>query len=287
MNVGSHRHVGHGEASMGVESAPDTTASAAGDGRVVVCLSGAFAGSWCFERLAPAFAASGITVHTPDLAGHGVQRDAPGDLSGRGLADYRAELTAYLQALPDIPVLIGHSMGAVLAQQLAAQGLARALVLISPAPRAGHLPATDGERQAARGLMSLGAFWTTVVYPSFEVAVADSLNCVPEAERRTIFDRFGPESGRALFELFYWMFDEARASAVDLEAVRCPVLIVSGSEDRVVSPATARATAAGLANAVFREVPGRGHMMLMEPSAEDLAADILDWLRALPRQAER
>ena len=34
-------------------------------------------------------------------------------------------------------------MGAVLAQQLAASGLARALILVSPAPRAGILPSSE------------------------------------------------------------------------------------------------------------------------------------------------
>jgi non-heme chloroperoxidase len=135
--------------------------------------------------------------------------------------------------------------------------------------------------------MSLGPFWTSVVHPVFEVAAQDSLNRLPDAERRAVFDRFGPESGRALFELFFWMFDEGRAAAVDLEAVRCPVLCLSGSDDRVVSPTTARATAAGLADAVFCEAPGRGHMLPIEPGAEEAAADIAACLAALPDAGPR
>jgi pimeloyl-ACP methyl ester carboxylesterase len=41
-------------------------------------------------------------------------------LVGVGLAEYRAEFAAALSALPPQPVILGHSMGAVLAQQLAA-----------------------------------------------------------------------------------------------------------------------------------------------------------------------
>jgi non-heme chloroperoxidase len=69
---------------------------------------------------------------------------ARGPLVGVGIADYRAEL----KTIPPRPVLLGHSMGAVLAELLAAKGLARALVLAAPGPRAGILPQTEGEKSA-------------------------------------------------------------------------------------------------------------------------------------------
>jgi pimeloyl-ACP methyl ester carboxylesterase len=268
---------------IGLMTSPEGTAARG----TIVCLHGAFEGGWCFERFVPVLTAAGWTCRAPDHIGHGARAGDPEELIGCGLVDYRAELAAILSALPEPTVLVGHSMGAVLAQQLAADGLASALVLVGPAPRAGLLPATESERQAARGFMSLGPFWTGVIHPVFEVAAQDSLNRLPEAERRAVFDRFDPESGQALFELFFWMFDEAQAAAVDVEAVRCPVLCLSGSDDRVVSPATARETAASLANAVFREAPGRGHMLPLEPGAEALASDIAAWLAALPEDASR
>ncbi|MFL5258580.1 MAG: alpha/beta fold hydrolase, partial [Hyphomicrobiales bacterium] len=148
----------------------------------------------------------------------------------------------------------------------------------SPAPRAGILPATDGEREAAQQLMSLGAFWTTAIHPDFEVAKSNSLNRIPPEMQRAIFDRFGPESGRALFELFFWMFDSNAASAVDLDRIRCPVLCISGSDDRLIPPGTARLTAEGLPHAACWEAPDCGHMLLVEPSAEEIAHRIVDWL---------
>jgi non-heme chloroperoxidase len=101
-------------------------------------------------------------------------------------------------------------VGAVLAQQLATKGLARAIILVSPAPRAGILPQTDSEKQLGQDFMILGAFWKTVINPDFDLARVLSLNSVPEAEQRAVFDKFGPESGRAFFELFFWMFDQRR-----------------------------------------------------------------------------
>jgi non-heme chloroperoxidase len=61
----------------------------------------------------------------------------------------------------------------------------------------------DGEKQLARDLMMLGPFWTTALPPNFELAVAYSLNRVRLEEQAAVFDKFVPESGRALFELFF------------------------------------------------------------------------------------
>ena len=139
------------------------------------------------------------------------------------MTDYLNELEAFLKTVTPQPVLLGHSMGGVLALQLAANGLARAIVLVSPAPRAGILPQTDSEKRFGQDLMSLGAFWKTVINPDFDLARALSLNCIPEAEQRAVFDKFGPESGRAFFELFFWMFDQTGATKVDTAPITWPV----------------------------------------------------------------
>jgi len=247
--------------------------------RDIVMLHGANEGAWCFDRFKAVFEGLGWTCHAPDLIGHGTKvTDAAKTLIGVGMADYQAELEAFLKTIPPQPVLLGHSMGAVLAQLLAAQGLARALILMAPAPRAGILPQTEGEKKLGRDLMGLGAFWKTVVNPDFGLARLYSLNRVPEDEQRAVFDKFGPESGRAVFELFFWMFDRSGATAVDTTSITCPVLCLAGSEDRLVSVATAQATAAGYPGATFLELEGHGHMLVLEPGAETIARRIADWI---------
>jgi non-heme chloroperoxidase len=248
-------------------------------GKDIVMLHGANEGAWCFDMFKAVFEGLGWTCHAPDLIGHGSRgADATQTLVGVSMTDYRAEIEAFLETVPPRPVLLGHSMGAILAQQLAAQGLARALVLLAPAPRSGILPQTDAEKQLGRDLMGLGAFWKTVINADFALAKIYTLNRVPEAERRAVFDKFGPESGLAFFELFFWMFDRAGATIVDIAAVRCPVLCVAGAEDELVSVASVEATAKAYADAVLRTLPGHGHMLMLEPGAEHIARQIADWL---------
>ena len=74
------------------------------------------------------------------------------------------------------------------------------------------------------------------------------------------------------------MFDRTGATAVDMSAVSCPVLCLSGADDKLVSLATARATAAGYRDATFWELAGHGHMLVLEPGAEDIARRIAAWI---------
>lgn len=249
----------------------------------IVMVHGANCGGWCFEQFRAAFEDRGWSCHTPDPIGHGGdRRSAEARLIGVGIADYRRQMEQMLGEFAKPPVLLGHSMGAVIVEQLASQGLARAVVLVSPAPRAGILPKTDRERQLAQDLMSLGDFWNKALDPIFEIACAYSLNRIPPEEQRRVFDRFGPESGKALFELFFWLFDLSRATLVDIDAVRCPVLVLSGTDDRLISIATARATAASYVKAEFWELADHGHMVPVEPGAEIVAVRIMEWLERQP-----
>ena len=56
------------------------------------------------------------------------------------LLDYAADLEREILALPERPVIIGHSMGGLLAQILAARGLCSRLVCLTPAAPRGIFP---------------------------------------------------------------------------------------------------------------------------------------------------
>ncbi len=172
--------------------------------KTIVLVHGANCGGWCFDVFRKVFEARGFTCHAPDLIGHGADKaDGIKKLTGVGMADYRAQMTAYVEALPEKPILLGHSMGAVIAQQLAASSLAEKLVLVSPAPHAGILPSTDPENQLCQDLMSLGPFWTWAFDPNFDIACKLTLNRLSKDEQRRVFAQFGPEFGQGLVRDFF------------------------------------------------------------------------------------
>jgi pimeloyl-ACP methyl ester carboxylesterase len=91
--------------------------------KTIVMIHGANEGGWVFDQFKAVFEELDWTCHAPDLVGHGLDADKKGTaLIGIGMADYLSELEAFLETVGPQPVLLGHSMGAVLAQQLAAPG---------------------------------------------------------------------------------------------------------------------------------------------------------------------
>jgi non-heme chloroperoxidase len=249
--------------------------------KTLLLIHGAFAGGWCFDKFVGVFEDRGWTCHAADLRLHGRNIDAAADaeLAELGIADYTREMSRFLESLTEPPIIIGHSMGTLIAQQLATEGRAKALVLLASCAPWGMLPSSDDELKVATGLMSAGPFWTKALHPVFEVAVSDSLASLDADAQRRVFDRFGPESGRALFELFFWMFDGQRASRIDSTHVTCPVLAITGSQDKVVSVATGRQVANLYgARGTFQEAPDHGHFLVLEKGCERLAQQCADWI---------
>jgi non-heme chloroperoxidase len=248
--------------------------------KTVVLIHGAFCGGWCFADFVPVLAARGFTCHAPDLRFHasGPARDPDPRLAHTSVADYTRDMAELVSSLPEPPVIIGHSMGGVIGQQLAAKGLVRSLVLLASGAPWGILPSTDDELALATGLMQASPFWDRALNPSFEVARHDSLASLSDEAQLRVFDQFGPESGRALFELFFWMFDKGRTTEVDVGNVTCPVLVVSGSDDKVISATTGRKIAQLYPGATFQEAAGRGHFLIMEEGSSELAERCADWV---------
>src|SRR5258708_13316113 len=93
-------------------------------------------GTWDVWRHWRAFLeARGWPVLTPALHHHEAPPlKAPPGLGTTGLDDYAGDLETLLRGLPEKPVIVGHSMGGLIALKLCAHGLARAGVLLTPAP---------------------------------------------------------------------------------------------------------------------------------------------------------
>src|SRR4051812_4294690 len=99
-------------------------------GANVLCLHGLFAGSWVFEQVLPLIAARGYPAYAVSYRGH-PPNPALDDISRASVADYANDAAEVARTL-DRPILLGHSLGGLVALMLAGRGLARAVVLVSP-----------------------------------------------------------------------------------------------------------------------------------------------------------
>lgn len=240
---------------------------------------------WSTARtLAPlqaALEARGYPVFSPSLPLHPAQ--SAGELAALGrlsLTDYVRHLEGAIAAerLGAPPVLIGHSMGGLLAQALAARQTARACILLAPAPPAGVATLRLDQVWASRSVLLTPAFWRKP--QKLPAAHAEELlfSAVTPERRAALQAALLPESGRVFGEIAFWWLDPRRATRVDPEALRAPLLVVGGAEDRIIPAAVVRGIARRYRQSELLILPGRGHWFFDEPGADEVFARVGSWL---------
>jgi pimeloyl-ACP methyl ester carboxylesterase len=244
----------------------------------VIFAHGAFCGGWAFELFRGPFEAAGLECLSPDMRGHaeGSRRDAT---AGVSMSDYASDLAALIGEQTEAPILIGHSLGGLVAQMAAAAKPVRALVLLAPSPPWGVSGGSVEEAISAVSLYALGPFWAQAIDPDYTSARTYSLDRLPSAERRAVFARMSPESGRALWETLNWWLDPLLTTSVPPGDVTAPVLALTGERDRIHPPATVAQIAERLGGEL-RVMDEMSHWLLAEPGWEGVADACLEWLGA-------
>ncbi len=245
----------------------------------VIMVHGAFCGGWAFDAFRQPFEANGYRCAAPDLRGH-----APGTrlstVAQISMSDYASDIADLVRAEPAPPILLGHSLGGLVAQMAAMKADVAALVLLAPSAPWGVTGASLEEAASAFGLYALGPFWTQAVEPDQAVAHLYSLDRMEKAPGQAVAERMVAESGRALFETLNWWLDPFMTTQVDAGRVRAPVFVASGAADLIHPPSTVRQTAARL-GADVRVFEGMSHWLIGEQGWEEVAATCLEWLTAL------
>lgn len=227
------------------------------------------------------FEQRGFRCHSPTYRHHDIPHSDKSSalLAGTSIADYVEDIVGFIETLDTAPILVGHSLGGVVAQKIAAMGLARAIVLLNGSVNWGILPTTNQERALGKMFMTAGSFWEGTLLPDFETMAKFGLNKLDSTEQHRVFGRLGPESGRVMFELFFWFFDENQTTKIDYDGVTCPVLMVSGSDDLAIPPSTARLIAERHGSrATFHEAHGFGHYLTLEPEWKKIAELCSNWM---------
>ena len=144
-------------------------------------------GGWSrSEQLAPARAAfeeRGYTAHTPTLRHHELpSHEGAMKIASLSLRDYTDDLVAFVNSLDSPPLLVGHSMGGLVAQLVAARTRQAGLVAACPAPAAGIFGMTPTDFAPAPAAL--------VTATSLDQAVAP-----PDVRAISTLDRQHPDRG--------------------------------------------------------------------------------------------
>jgi len=241
----------------------------------ILFVHGAWHGAWCWEEnFMPYFAEEGYACYALSLRGHG-DSEGPKHFRWMRISDYVADVAKVVSQLPEVPVMVGHSMGGLVVQKYLEENIAPAAVLLASVPIGGVFRTTL--RIARRHFLAfLKANLTWSLYPIIGK---------PKLAREAFFSVDIPPD--ALNRYFSLMQDESYLAFLDMmlfslpnpEKVSTELLILGAEKDAIFYPDEIKATAAayGKEPEIFK---GMAHDMMLELRWEAVADRIIGWLNA-------
>jgi len=254
--------------------------------KTIVFMHGAFMTPLCWEHWIPRFEARGYTCLAPAWPG----RDRPVEVLRAAHPDpelgrltLNAVIAHYAEAIGALerkPILIGHSVGGLVAQILLGRGAAAAGVAIHSTPSGGVLPISRTYWRSNWGMIGPFSGAGTPKALTFEEFQQAFANGLPPEAQRAAFERYiVPESRRVARDA------RRDAGRVDFARPHPALLMTAGLLDRII-PARlsfnsfSRYRQRGSITE-FRAFDGRGHMVVVEPGWEEVADFVADWLEKL------
>ena len=250
--------------------------------QTIFMIHGMFCGGWCWDNYKGFFKEKGYHCITPTLRFHEMDpSESPNpQLGTTSLLDYAEDLEKEIRGLDNIPIIMGHSMGGLLAQILGSKGLAKALVLLTPVSPRGIIALTPSVLKTFWSAQMKWGFWKKPFRLTFNEVAYSMLQLMPVEDQQELFSRFVYESGRAAYEIGYWFLDWKRASEVGESKIDCPVLIIAGIHDKATPASVIRQVADKYKAVVtYKEYDNHSHWVIGEPGWQEIAEYTLDWLR--------
>lgn len=235
------------------------------------------------DYLAPARAAfqgRGYTVHTPTLRHHELPMDEGANaIASLSLRDYTDDLVKLIASLDSAALLVGHSMGGLLAQLVAARTRHAGVVAACPAPAAGiYATSPTLLRIGIRHFLQPRPWAKPFCPPPWELFRKSIANAQTEECARALHTEMVCESGRYLCEISFPRLDRAKAATVDFAAVTTPVLVIAGECDRLMPARIPRLTATRHQHGTYVEIPGADHYVFSGEALPITMGHIDQWI---------
>jgi pimeloyl-ACP methyl ester carboxylesterase len=213
-------------------------------------------------------------------------RANPEPMDGIGIEDIFDHYASLIAGMAAKPIVVGHSFGGLIAQELIAKNHAVAAVAIDPAPIKGVTALPFSQLRSGFPVLGNPANKKRTVSLTAKQFRYSFGNALTEQESDALFEAWTiPGPGRPLFEDAVANFSKHSPAAVDTHhAIRGPLLLISGDNDHTVPSKVTRQVFKLYADnpsvTEYQEFEGRGHSLTMDSGWKAVAAASLTWLDA-------
>lgn len=272
--------LGHPALSQPANSAPVMPNSPS---KTIVFITGAFVSNSCWNEWRTYFESKGYTCYAPawpykDASVDSLRVAQPNpEIASIRLTQLAAYYAEFVQKLPEKPILIGHSLGGLITQLLLQQELAAAGVAIHSVPPQGVITFKWSFFRSVWGPLGLFTPLDESFLMSFSQWQYAFTNGMPLAQQRAAYEQFViPESKRVARDGL------TKAAKVDFDRPHAPLLFVAGSTDHIIPASLNHSNFKRYQHrgsvTEYKEFTGRNHFVLGQPTWQQDAAFILNWL---------
>lgn len=262
--------------------------------KTIVFVHGNFVSKHCWDAWIERYEARGYKCIAPAYPGReksvAALKRSPNEpiLSTLTIEQTVEHLSATIKALPEKPIIIGHSFGGLLTQLLVQRDLASAAVAIDSVPPMGVLTLRWSFFRSLWPVINPFISASKPYTMPFEHFQYTFVNNMPLAEQRKAYDAdVVPESrrlGRGGLSL---------AARVNFKKAHAPLLLIAGEQDHIM-PASLNRTNYNRyrkSNSVteFKEFPGHAHYSIIGGSRgwEEVADYAVDWATRMTADARQ
>jgi pimeloyl-ACP methyl ester carboxylesterase len=268
----------------------NSLASLPSSSKTIVLIHGLWVTPRSWEKFQDYYESRGYRVLAPAWPGiqgevEDMQRDAS-SFKGIGLEQVVAHYTRIIEALPEKPIIMGHSYGGLITQILIDRGLGVAGVAIDSVPAKGIklLPFSTIEALTPALANPLN-FTGTYRFPfaRWWRVFANALN---EAEARAAYARYAiPAPGKAIFQAALSNVTPGSLAYINFNnGNRAPLLFIGGEKDVIMPASLNRKNFRKYRNSPaiteYKEFAGRSHFIIGEAGWAEVAGYALDWANA-------
>lgn len=257
----------------------------ANQSKTIVFVTGAFVSHLGWRPWQDYFEAKGYTTYAPSWPNkEGTARELrdrkPGDieLAKTTIKDVLGKYAGFIKALPEKPIVIGHSFGGLITQLLVNRDLAAGAAVLHSVPPFGVIPYEFSFLKA--GWRSLGVFTNLdktymMSFETWQYAFTNGMSL--EDQRRSYEENTIPESKRAARGGLSF------AAKVDFKKEHAPLLFIAGGKDHII-PATLNKRNFNRyksSNSVtdFKQFDENNHFVVGLPNYQNTASYIYDWIQ--------
>lgn len=255
--------------------------------KIVLFIHGMWGGKWYWDKYIEVFEKKGFICIAENLRYHNFGCPLDPRLGKVSVRDYADDMEVIARAIHHEygvwPIVIGHSMGGLIAQMLAERQVVNMVVLLTPAPPAGIWTLEQSVLKSFWSGIKKFRFWAKPFKQTFDEAVYSMLHLLPMHEQREVYKKFVHESGRVCFEIGFWpLCFLRRPTKVNEKKIKRPMLIICALEDRITPPVVVKQIYDKYKkidmSVEYKEYEGHAHWVVSQPGWRNIVKDILDFI---------